>query len=200
MTAGKRDGRGRPDVQPAPVWGREKIVIRMPAAPPALRDAGLVAARAGVGYIFAAHGWQKLDSGLDATTAGMAKVGVPFPRASAIFATAVELGGGIAMMLGAATAIAGVLLAAVMVGAVWFVHYDQGPFVKDGGWELVVALGTASLLLAAIGPGRLSVDHVVRRLARRREVVVGNAATLPAGAPGAGSVVDVREERAPSRR
>ena len=158
---------------PSRLWGME-TVRPTSAAPPAVRDAVLLLTRLGVGIAFAAHGWQKLNMGLDGVTAGMAKNGVPLPRASAIFATFVELGAGIALVLGALTAVAGILLATVMTGAFAFVHFGRNPFVKDGGWELVAALGTAALLVAVFGPGRLSVDHLVSRAraARRREVVL----------------------------
>ena len=158
-------------------------------APPALRDAVLLAARLGIGIAFAAHGWQKVRLGLDAVTAGMDKAGVPFPRASAVFATAAELGGGVALALGAATVLAGVLLAMVMTGAFTFVHFGRTPFVSEGGWELVAAFGTATLLIAVVGPGRVSVDHLVGRMltARHREVdLAGDAAEVDvrAGEPG----------------
>jgi putative oxidoreductase len=36
-------------------------------------------------------------------------------------------------------------------------------FVANGGYELVVALGVGSLLLAVIGAGRLSIDGLLGR-------------------------------------
>ena len=45
-----------------------------------------------------------------------------------------------------------------------------GLFVDQGGYELVLVLGAASLLLAAVGAGRYSVDHLLtgrRRTAQR---------------------------------
>ena len=159
-------------------------MIRLPAAP--ARDAGLLAARIGIGVAFAAHGWQKLvTNGLDATASGMADAGVPAPRVSALFAGVVEFAGGLALALGAATTVAGLLLAVVMAGAFLFVHAGNGPFVSDGGWELVVALGAVSLFLAATGPGRVSVDYAVRRFRRRPEVVAGEAAGDVGGADAA---------------
>ncbi len=139
-------------------------MTQLPALPFPVRDLGLLLARLGVGIAFAVHGGQKLDMGLDAVSGGMASSGVPFPRASALFATSVELGGGALLALGAATALAGVLLAVLMTGAFAFVHAGNGALVKDGGWELVVALGATCLFIAAAGAGRFSVDHLVTRL------------------------------------
>ena len=84
---------------------------------------------------------------------------MPLPTVSAWFATLVELGGGAALVLGVVVPVAGVLLAADMLGAFLFVHAGAGIFVAEGGDELVLALGVVSLLLAAVGAGRFSVDH-----------------------------------------
>jgi hypothetical protein len=43
---------------------------------------------------------------------------------------------------------------------------DIPDFVTEGGSELVGALGVASLVLAVTGPGRFSVDGLLRRTAR----------------------------------
>ena len=53
------------------------------------------------------------------------------------------------------------LVALVLAGAFWFAHRGTTVFVAEGGWELVAALGVLGLVLAAVGPGRLSVDAVV---------------------------------------
>ena len=57
--------------------------------------------------------------------------------------------------------VAGALLAANMLGAYLFVHAGNGIFVAKSGYELVLALGVASLLLAAVGAGRISLDHAI---------------------------------------
>ncbi|MDJ0393991.1 DoxX family protein [Rhodococcus sp. G-MC3] len=128
---------------------------------PIFRDIATLIARVGLGIVFIAHGWQKLNTnGLDATKAGFEGMGVPLPQASAYFATFVELVGGVALVLGIFTPIVGILLFLDMLGAFLFVHYELGVFVSDGGYELVVALGVAALLLAAVGGGRFSLDGV----------------------------------------
>jgi hypothetical protein len=43
-----------------------------------------------------------------------------------------------------------------------FVPIPNGIFAADGGWELVGAIAALLLVLAAVGPGRWSVDHAVR--------------------------------------
>ncbi|MER5326379.1 DoxX family protein [Streptosporangium roseum] len=137
-----------------------------------LYDLAALIARLVLGVIFIAHGWQKLRSGgIDATTAGFATLGVPMPRVAAAFTIAVELGGGILLLLGLLTPLVGFLIAVEMLGAFIFAHMGKGVFVSEGGFELVGALGSAALLLAAGGAGRFSLDHLIfgRRRDRLRE-------------------------------
>jgi len=136
--------------------------------PDALRDVARLLARLGLGAVFLAHGWQKLvTNGVAGTADFFASVGVPLPSVSAWVATVVELVGGAALVLGVLVPVAGVLLAAHMLGAFIFVHAGKGLFVSDGGYELVLALGVSSLLLAAVGAGRFSVDHLLQQRHQR---------------------------------
>lgn len=133
----------------------------------AFRDASLLVARIGIGVIFIAHGWQKFSTwGIDGTQAAFAGMDVPLADVSAIAAATIELVGGIALLVGFATRIAGVLLFLNMLGAFLIVHVGNGIFVGDGGYELVLALGVASLLIAGVGAGRFSVDAVVGKRSR----------------------------------
>ncbi len=135
-----------------------------------IRDLAILLARVVVGVIFMAHGWQKLSTmGIDATAGFFGQVGVPMPVVSAWFSALVELIGGAALILGAVTPVAALLLVVDMAGAYWFNHLGKGIFVDQGGFELVGALGAAALLLAAVGAGRFSVDGLV--LGRRRKSV-----------------------------
>ena len=144
--------------------------------PRALPDLAQLLARLGLGAVFFAHGWQKLvTNGVSGTAEFFASVGVPLPSVSAWIATVIELVGGGALVLGVLVSVAGVLLAANMLGAFVFVHAGNGVFVADGGYELVLALGVSSLLLAAVGAGRFSVDHLLQRSQRSDKLEVADA-------------------------
>ena len=148
--------------------------------PTAFRDPALLVARLLLGSVFIAHGWQKLfTNGMAATTAGFEGMGVPLPAVSAWAAALIELAGGAALLLGAGTAVAGLLLVADMLGAYLLVHAGNGVFVDAGGFELVAALGAGALTLAAVGRGRFSVDALTTGRA-------GNATTVPAAGAAAG--------------
>ncbi|GGV37358.1 hypothetical protein GCM10010182_71990 [Actinomadura cremea] len=136
-------------------------------------DVAAALARLGVGVVFMAHGWQKIEAGVTATGESFDALGVPLPTAAAVYAAFVELLGGAALIAGVALPVTGALLFVDMVGAFLFVHADRGLFMVDGdraqnGYELVVALGMAALLFAAGAGGRLTLDAwIVRKRAAR---------------------------------
>ncbi len=131
-------------------------------SPRIVRDLALLLTRIGLGVVLIAHGWQELaEFGLDGTAASFTKMGVPLPTASAYFATAVELVGGAALILGLAVPLVGILVVLDMVGAFALVHAGNGVFVTAGGFELVASIGLATLLLAAFGSGRIGLDPLL---------------------------------------
>ncbi|MBT0769411.1 DoxX family protein [Kineosporia sp. J2-2] len=127
-----------------------------------LRDLAKLVTRLALGVIFIAHGWQKFNEwGMSGTASSFDQMGVPAPTLSAWFAAVVELVGGALLIAGLAVPIVGILLLLDMLGALFIVHLDAGLFASTGGYELVLALGAFSLLLAAVGAGRFSLDQVV---------------------------------------
>ncbi|MCO6008878.1 DoxX family protein [Actinoallomurus purpureus] len=127
-------------------------------------DVVALLARCGVGVVFLAHGWQKIQVGVNATGHNFDAMGVPAPTAAAVYSTFVELLGGTALILGVGLPVAGTLLFLDMAGAFVFVHAEHGVFLVDkgtprNGFELVLVLGLVSLLFAAGGGGRLTLDH-----------------------------------------
>jgi putative oxidoreductase len=130
--------------------------------PAPARDLAILVTRVAIGLVFLAHGWQKLfTNGIDGTAAFFDQAGVPAATAAAWTAAVVELAGGGALVLGLAVPVTGLLLLVDMIGAWLFVHAGAGLFVDQGGYELVLALGAAALLLAALGAGRFSLDHLL---------------------------------------
>jgi putative oxidoreductase len=130
--------------------------------PNVLQDAVLLIARIAIGAVFIAHGWQKLSTnGIDSTSATFRQADVPLATASAWVASLIEIAGGIALIAGVLVPVFATLLALDMLGAYLFVHMGEGMFVNEGGFELVLALGVASLLFMAFGAGRYSVDRAI---------------------------------------
>ena len=131
-------------------------------------DAGLTILRAVTGTIFVAHGAQKIFVyGLDGVAGGFAQMGVPFASVMGPLVGFVELFGGLALIAGLLTRLAGVGLTAVMFGAMVIVHLPAGFFLPNG-YEFVLMLAASATTLAITGAGRYSVDAL---LARRRQPV-----------------------------
>ena len=137
-----------------------------PASRPLTRmDAGLTVLRAVLGIIFIAHGAQKLFVfGLDGVSGAFGQMGVPFPGVIGPMVALVEFFGGMALLVGLLTRLAGLGLALTMAGAIMTVHL-KGGFFSPNGFEFPLALAAASAAVALMGAGGFSLD---RALARRR--------------------------------
>lgn len=132
--------------------------------PEPYRDVALLLARVLLAVVMFAHGYQKMViNGIGRTTQGFESLSIPLAIVSASFVTVVEFAGSALLLVGALTPFISACNLVIMAGAVAFVHGRNGIFVADGGWELVGVIGAGFVLLAAVGPGRYSVDHVVRR-------------------------------------
>lgn len=117
-------------------------------------DLGLFVMRLVLGVIFVAHGWSKLQN-MDGTIQFFSSLGL-----GAFFAYAValiEFLGGLSMILGVGTALFGVLIAIVMIGAIVFVKGKTGGLTGPGGFELDLGLLAMSLGIAMSGPGKYRV-------------------------------------------
>ncbi|GGO03836.1 hypothetical protein GCM10010116_07500 [Microbispora rosea subsp. aerata] len=127
----------------------------------ALHDLASLAARMGVGGIFFADGWRKLEAGLNATADQFAALQAPLPHVWAPVTMLAELVGGTLLIAGFAVPVVALLLLAEAL-AVFVLTAGHGePPLSGGDVELIVALGAASVLLAVAGAGRISADHMV---------------------------------------
>lgn len=141
--------------------------------PAPFSDVALLLTRLLVGVVLLAHGLQKLGAGVGGVAGGFAGMGIPLPTVSALFVMAVETVGGALLIAGAATGVAGLATVVAMAGAFLFAHFGPTVFVSDGGWELVGVIAAAGLALAAAGPGRFSVDHLLAVRGRGARTTAG---------------------------
>lgn len=109
--------------------------------------------RVATGAVFIAHGAQKVlglfgGPGLDGFAQWSATLGIPSWLAYA--AAFCELIGGLLLVSGIGASLGALLTAAVMVGAIWFVHLEKGFFAQNGGYEyaLVLLLNSVVIFLA----------------------------------------------------
>jgi len=143
---------------------------------PSRSEWSLFALRLAVGGGFIAHGYAKLSRGPDAFAAVLQALLVPVPHLMAWLTILVELGGGLAVVLGAFIAAASVPLAAVVVVAMLTVQWHNGfnsiklvavtaagPQFGAPGIEVNVLYLACLLALVLSGPGALAADRLFRR-------------------------------------
>lgn len=123
---------------------------------------GIALLRVVAGIIFLMHGQQKMfEFGIGGVTGMMTGLGVPAPGLMAVIVTLVELVGGIALILGAFTRIAALLVAIDVLVAFFLVHMPNGFFASNGGVELVLILATVGVTLVLTGPGAMALDSLL---------------------------------------
>lgn len=114
---------------------------------------GLLFMRIGVGAIFIAHGWSKLQD-IAGTTAFFQSINIPMPEIFAWVVALVELVGGIALVLGLWVKLVGLLLAIIMAVAIINVKWPAGGF---GASEYEFVLLMVNLGFMFTGAGSYSV-------------------------------------------
>lgn len=122
--------------------------------------------RVPVGIILAAHGAQKLFGwfggyGLEGTGQWMASIGLEPGYLMALLAGSAEFFGGLALIFGLLTRPAAAVSAFTMVIAIFSVHFVNGLFMSNNGYEFALALFAATLALTLQGAGRLSLDNLL---------------------------------------
>lgn len=135
-----------------------------------------------VGFGFMEHGFAKLSKGVDAFAAILNAIGVPAPHLMAWVTILTEIGGGVAVMLGAFVALAVLPMAAVLLVAIFTVHLPYGfSSIKligvsaagaqfgPPGYECDLLYLACLAALVMTGPGPLAIDEFISS-ARRRVV------------------------------
>ncbi len=151
-----------------------------------------------VGGIFFAHGMQKLTGafgghGLDGTAQMMQSQRLHPPRRQALMAGLAETGGGAALALGVLTPAAAAAIDAVMLTAVRKLHFKNGFFNSQGGYEFNLTLAAAATALVIDGPGAISVDAL---FGRRRWGIVWGLLAAGAGIAGSSLAIELGEDAA----
>ena len=127
----------------------------------------LLAVRLYWGWQFAQTGWGKLQH-IPKVTAFFTSLGIPAPAFSAMAISWLEFVAGIALALGFGSRFWGLLLAGDMFVAyltagrqnLLAIFSDPGKFYGDDAYTFFFA----SLLILVFGPGKLSVDVVLKRV------------------------------------
>jgi len=127
-------------------------------------------------------GWQLVQSGwgklhrLDGVTDFFTSLNIPFPHVNAVLVSNLEFFGGILLILGLASRLAGLVLSGNMLVA--YITADRealGSFFSDPGKFYLAAPYTflfASILMLIFGAGLFSADALMARLNGKPQVTV----------------------------
>jgi putative oxidoreductase len=125
------------------------------------------------GPIMTAHGLQKLNEGIPKfTTTTLVPLGVPYVDVMGYVVTFTELVGGVLLVVGLLSRLAGLALLVEMATTISMVKVQVGLIAAAGhgaGAELDLAIAAGLLTILFAGPGLVSLDYLLRveRRARR---------------------------------
>jgi len=120
----------------------------------------LLLARFAVAYGFSLPALMKIQN-LEETSIWFASIGIPFATFSAYMVSAVETMGIVLLILGLFTRYISILLACVMLGAMFFVHFQHGYSITNNGVEIVVYYLLFLFIFATFGAGKYSLDQLL---------------------------------------
>ena len=121
---------------------------------------GLLVIRLALGGMLAIHGLNKVfgGGGLTGTARWFEGLGLRPGWLHARLAAFNEIGAGVLMACGLVFPLAGAAFIGLMTVAAITDHKGKGFFVFKGGWEYTAVVGVVAAVIAAVGPGRYSVD------------------------------------------
>ena len=154
---------------------------------------GKLALRIVIGGLFIGHGTQKLlgwfgGSGLEGTDKMMEALDMQPARRNSITSGVTEAGCGALLVVGLGTPFAVAGLIGSMITAVRKVHWKNGPWNSNGGWEYNTVIIAALTALADSGPGPVSLDAA---LGRERSGSRWALAALALGAAGSTAAIEL---------
>lgn len=121
----------------------------------------LLVGRALISVLFIWAGYGKLMAAA-ATKAYFAKLGLPLPTALWLLSVIVELGGGLAILLGFKTRFVALALAAWCIATAMTAHTNFADMNMEIHFMKNLAIAGGLIFVALSGPGRFSADALVR--------------------------------------
>jgi len=127
-------------------------------------ELALALLRVVLGIIFTYHGYTKLfvSGGFTGTIQFFAAIGIPLPTYAALLVSVVEFVGGLCLVFGLLTKWSTLLLIINMLVAFFSVHLKNGFSVSKGGYEFVLLILAALVVVLVNGAGKLSLGKLFR--------------------------------------
>jgi len=117
-------------------------------------------ARLAVAYGFSVPALMKIQNP-EGTAVWFESIHIPFPAFTAYMVSGLEVTGIVLLVLGLFTRIISVLLGCVMLGAIFFVHFQHGFSSANNGFEIPLYYLIFLMIFAAFGPGKYSFDQML---------------------------------------
>lgn len=125
-----------------------------------LNDVVFMGLRSALGVIFIVHGIGKFNPGFSNF---LTSLGIPVEMQIPI--ALAELVPGILLIAGVLSRLSAALISIIMLGAIFLVKGAQS-LTGDKGVEIDLILLAAALVIMIVGPGRISIAHVIKKIPR----------------------------------
>lgn len=124
-----------------------------------LQPLALLVLRLALGAVMIAHGYSKVFGGLSHTAQMVSNLGLP--GWLGYFSAAAEFFGGVAVIIGLLTRLAGLGIVINMGVAIAKVHWKNG-FTGNGNYQFPLALAAIAFALIFFGAGPIALDAIWR--------------------------------------
>lgn len=113
-----------------------------------------------LGALFIPHGWAKFKN-FSGSAAWFDSIGLKPGKFWLMIVALTEFVGGVFLILGLFTQTVGILLAVLMLVAMWKVKWGKVGLTDAGGWELDFIYFVAALSLVLMGSGAYALDNLL---------------------------------------
>lgn len=126
-------------------------------------DVALLILRLVLGLTLAAHGLNKFFGGgrIPGTARWFESIGMKPGKFHATVVATTETAAGLGLAAGLLTPIPAAGFVSLMLVAAWTVHRANGFFIVKEGWEYNLVLAVTAVVIATLGAGKLSLDHLI---------------------------------------
>ena len=125
-----------------------------------LQPLALLVLRLALGAVLIAHGYPKIFGGLRSHMNLVGSIGLP--PWMGLLSAGTEFFGGILIIIGLITRLAGLAVTIEMSVAILKIHLKHG-LTGEGGYQFPMMVAVAGFVLIFFGAGPIALDHVLRR-------------------------------------